>query len=128
MNRLVTLIALLFSINVYGQLWESVVESESNTIYSYDPSSVMRDGDMVTYWEMADYKTPLKSGNLVVVSSKSKVIQDCTNNRFRVSDLVDYDGHNGNGNIVNVTMVSVTGWYKGTLNSVNDVLKEKVCR
>jgi len=119
---------LLISTSSYGQLWETVVESETNTVYSIDSSSVKREGDIVTYWELVDYKTPLKSGNLVVVSSKSKVIQDCKNNRFKVSDLIDYDGHNGMGNVVNVTMVSVTDWYKGTPDSVNSLLKERVCK
>jgi len=109
-------------------MWEPIVESETNTVYSFDPSSVKREGDMVTYWELVDYKTPLKSGNLVVVSSKSKVIQDCKNNRYKVSDLIDYDGHGGNGNIVSVTMNSETNWYKGTPDSVNEVLKNRLCK
>ena len=97
-------------------------------MYSYDSSSVKKDGDIVTYWELVDYSTPLKSGNLLVVSSKTKVIQDCKNNRFKISDLMDYDGHKGMGNIVNVELVRKTDWYQGQEGSVNDVMMKLVCR
>ena len=46
---------LLISTSSYGQLWETVVESETNTVYSIDSSSVKREGDIVTYWELVDY-------------------------------------------------------------------------
>ena len=112
----------------YGQIWEPIVESESNTVYYIDSSSIKREGDIVSYWELSDYSTPLKDGNLVVVSSKSKIFQDCKNNRYKVGDLIDYDGHKGMGNIVNVTMGSVTDWYKGTTDSVNELLKKRLCK
>jgi len=117
----------LMSNSTFGQVWEPVIESENNTVYSYDPTSVKRDGDVVTYWELSDYSTPLKSGKLVVVSSKSKVIQDCKNNRYKVGDHIDYDGHKGTGNIVNVAMVTETNWYSGQMGSVNEIMRDKVC-
>ncbi|WP_425334209.1 surface-adhesin E family protein [Polynucleobacter sphagniphilus] len=43
-------------------MWEPVVESEDHNVNSYDPSSIKQDGDMVTFWEMIDYKTPIKYG------------------------------------------------------------------
>ena len=90
------------SLRAYGQLWEPVVESDDGSVYSYDPTSVKREGDLVIYWELSDYSKPLKSGRLSVISSKSKITQDCKNNRYKVGDLIDYDGHKGTGNIVNV--------------------------
>jgi len=127
MNRLLVFL-FLFSFSVYGQVWEPVVESENGSIYSYDSTSVKREGDIVTYWELSDYSSSLKSSGIVVVSSKSKVIQDCKNNRYKVGDIIDYDGHKGIGNIVNVIMVTETNWYQGGLGSVNEVMKDKVCK
>jgi len=118
---------LLLSNSAFSQIWVPVIESENNAVYSYDPISVKREGDIVTYWELSDYSTPLKSGQLQVVSSKSKMIQDCKNNRYKVGDLIDYDGHNGTGNIVNVAMVTETNWYQGGSGSVNEVMKDMVC-
>jgi hypothetical protein len=122
------LLILFLGFNAYGQIWEPVVQSETNSVYSYDPTTVMRDGDIVTYWELSDYSPPLKEGKLVVVSSKSKVIQDCKNDRYRISDLIDYDAPGGRGNIVNVAMLTTTNWYKGQAGSVNDAMKSKVCK
>lgn len=128
MKKIIMSFSLLASFNTYAQLWDPVVESESNTVYSYDSSSVKRDGDIVTYWELVDYGTPLKSGSLVVVSSKTMVIQDCKNNKFKVSTLMDYDGHKGMGHIVNVELFRTTNWYEGTPDSVNEVMKQQVCK
>ena len=111
-----------------AQIWEPVIESDENAVYSYDPTSLKRVGDIATYWELSDYSKPLKAGGLVVVSSKSKIIQDCKNNRYKVADLIDYDGHGGTGKIVNVAMVTETNWYRGVSGSVNEVMKSKVCK
>ena len=92
MLRILLLSLAFISFRSYGQLWEPVVESETHVEYSYDPATLKWVGNIVTYWELSDYSTPLKAGNLTVKSTKSKVIQDCENNRFRVADLIDYDG------------------------------------
>lgn len=126
-KKLLPLIFLIPNLS-YGQVWEPVVESETGTRYSYDSSSLRREGDIVTYWELVDYKNPLKSKDLVVTSSKSKIIQDCKNNRFKVSDLIDYDGRNGTGNIVNIELIRMTDWYQGVSDSVNDVFMKLVCK
>jgi hypothetical protein len=122
------LLTLVISVNIYGQVWEPVVESETGTRYSYDSSSLKREGDIVTYWELVDYKNPLKSKDLVVTSSKTKIIQDCKNNRFKVSDLIDYDSHGGTGKIVNIEMIRQTDWYYGKSESINDVFMKLVCK
>nr|WP_280785891.1 hypothetical protein [Polynucleobacter sphagniphilus] len=41
---------------------------------------------------------------------------------------MDYDGHKGTGNIINVSMVTETNWYKGGEGSVNEVMKNVVCK
>jgi hypothetical protein len=128
MNYSLVLIGLFFSLNAHSQIWEPVVQSETNSVYSFDPTTVKRQGDIVTYWELSDYSPPLKEGNLIVASSKSKVIQDCKNDRYRIADLIDYDAPGGRGNIVNVAMVTMTNWYKGQPGSVNDAMKMQVCK
>jgi hypothetical protein len=128
MTRLFLILFLACSFNVYGQIWEPIVESDKKIVYSYDSTSVKRDGDIVTYWELVDYPTPWISGNKTIVSSKTKVIQDCKNNRFKISDLMDYDGHKGMGNIVNVELVRKTDWFYGEEGTVNDVMMKLVCR
>ncbi len=128
MKHIFILMCIFFSLRAYGQLWQPVVESDDGSVYSYDPATVKREGDIVTYWELSDYSKPLKSGHLIVASSKSKIIQDCKNNRYKVGDLMDYDGHKGAGNIVNVVMVTETNWYKGGEGSVNEVMKDLVCK
>lgn len=119
---------LLIALNVHGQTWEVVAESEKKTTYSYDPASVKRAGEIVTFWELVDYSAPLKSGKLTIRSSRTKIIQDCKNKRFKVADLIDYSGHNGTGAIVNVELVKMTGWYQNLPDSINDAFREKVCK
>jgi hypothetical protein len=127
-KRIFILLSIFLSLRAYGQLWEPVVESDDGSVYSYDPTTVKREGDIVTYWELSDYSKPLKSGRLSVISSKSKITQDCKNNRYKVGDLIDYDGHKGTGNIVNVAMATETNWYIGQEGSVNEVMKNFLCK
>ena len=127
MRYLFVLYIFFLSSNVLAQIWYPVVESEDGATYSYDSSSIKREGDIVAYWELVDYSEPLKSGNLVVSSAKTKVIQDCKNDRFKIADLIDYDGRKGMGNIVNVEMARQTNWYKGTPESINEAMKNIVC-
>jgi len=128
MSRLFIFLSLICSFNVYGQVWETVVETDDHTMYSYDASLIKRDGDIVTFWELVDYKTSIKSGKSIVLSTKTKIIQDCKNNRFKVSDMIEFDGHNGLGSMVNVTVGSNTNWYTTKPDSINEVLKEWVCK
>jgi hypothetical protein len=127
MKNLLPLCLMLSIGPTFGQSWEPVAETDNGTAYFYDAFSVKRDGDLVTFWELVDYPTPLRSGKLVVASSRSKIIQDCKNNRFKVTDLIDYDGRHGSGKIVNIELVKSTDWYLGTPESINEALKNRVC-
>ena len=127
-KQIVIILSLFVSLNSYAQLWEPVVQFESLTTYSYDPLSVKREGDIVNYWELVDYEKPLNSGVLLVASSKTMVIQDCINNKFRVATLMDFDGHKGMGKIINVELFRTAKWYESTTGSVNEVLKKLVCK
>jgi outer membrane lipoprotein-sorting protein len=128
MKKQLFILSLLIASPAYSQLWEAVTSSDGQTIYSYDPASLKREGDIVTYWELVDYSTPWKSGNLTIVSSKTKIVQDCKNNKFKISDLIDYDGRKGKGNIVNVEMQRKTDWFHSSEGTVNDEMMKLVCR
>ncbi|QWD69613.1 surface-adhesin E family protein [Polynucleobacter sp. UB-Siik-W21] len=128
MIKILFIVFLVIASPAYSQLWEAVTSSDGQNIYSYDPASLKREGDIVTYWELVDYSTPWKSGNLTIVSSKTKVVQDCKNNKFKISDLIDYDGRKGKGNIVNVEMHRKTDWFQGAEGTVNDEMMKLVCK
>jgi hypothetical protein len=128
MKKIISIFLYFLSSYAFCQIWEPVVESETNTVYSYDPTSVKREGNLVTYWTLSNYGVPLKDGNRTVLSSKSKVIQDCKVDRYRIADLIEYDGPNGRGSVVNVAMLTMTNWYYGRAGSINDVMREKVCK
>jgi hypothetical protein len=125
---LIPFFLIALSSQAFGQIWEPVVESEEKSVYYYDPTTVKREGDIVTYWELSNYGVPLKSGSVTVISSKSKVIQDCKNGRYRIADLIDYDGPSGQGNIIYVAMLTMTNWYSSPVGSVNDAMRSKVCK
>ena len=128
MKRLLIFIGISLSLTAYGQAWEPIVESETQVEYSYDPSSVKREGNSVTYWELSDYKNPLRDGNLIIMSIASKVVQDCKNSRYKVTDMIQYDGHKGMGNVVNVVMSTQTNWYTSVSESVNSAMQQLVCK
>lgn len=121
------LIIMIIASFAYGQVWYPAILSENNNTYFYDPNSIRRSGDVVTYWEMVDYAKPLIVGTLAIASTRSKVAQNCQNRSFIVTDLIDYDGPRGAGNIVNIELARTSTWRDVPPGSVGEGLIQKVC-
>lgn len=111
-----------------GEQWKSIVESESKDVYFYDPNTLLRDGEKIEYWELTNFKSPVIVESLVFKSSKSQVLLDCENNKYKTLNAIDYDSDYARGNIVNVSMVEKTYWHSIDEGSVADVIQITLCK
>ncbi|MEP6610089.1 MAG: surface-adhesin E family protein [Burkholderiaceae bacterium] len=68
-------------------------------IYS-DPVTLRRSGDMVTMWEMWDFKTPQVIGGQRVSSVKNQYEYDCKRARRRMLATAGFPAHMGKGPVV----------------------------
>jgi len=69
-------IFLLATLNANAELWNAVVVSETGTTFFYDPTSIIRDGNMVKYWELENYPEPMVGCNYNLLSSKNQMLFD----------------------------------------------------
>lgn len=118
---------MLLSLTCFGEQWDSVVSNDNDTVFFFDPNSVKKNGDLVQYWELTNFKEKLKSGRIVVSSSKSLVEVDCKNNRYRNIQVIDYEREFGLGGIVNVDISSNEKWNSSPKESVSSVMERKMC-
>ena len=118
---------ILYSLTSYGEQWDSVVMNDNSTVFLYDPTSVKRNGDTVQYWELTNYKEKLKSGNIVVGSSKSLIEVDCKKSRYRNLQVMDFEKEYGLGTLVNVDISGMTQWYPSEKGSVSSAMEDKIC-
>ena len=127
MKNLIGSMLMMMSLICYGEKWDNVVSNENDTVFFFDPNSVKKNGNLVQYWELTNFKEKLKSGNIIVSSSKSLVEVDCKNNRYRNIQVIDYEKEFGLGGIVNIDISGEKKWYSSPKESVSSVMEQKMC-
>ena len=127
MNRLIILLSLICSFNVYGQVWEHVSQSPDSDFY-IDSSSVNRNGSKVTFSQLTDYQEGYDYNNEKLFSIKQSRIIDCDKNSFRTIGMIGYSKINGEGNILVVNPYGSNYWIDINSNSLLDAMKNKFCQ
>lgn len=127
MRKTIGVILMLLSLNCLGEQWNSVVMNDNNSVYFYDPNTVKRNGDIVQYWELSNYKEGITDGKVVVLSSKSLVEVDCSKNKYRTLRVIDYDKNSGQGNILNISLNEQSNWSSSPMGTVSSVIEGKMC-
>ena len=125
---ILTLSIFTISLNVCAEQWDSIVESETGAVYFYDPTTVKREANTVKYWELVNFKNPLKAGNIVVYSSKTHILADCDGGRYQNLKIVDYEFIFGKGRIVDLDLTGSSSWYQIKEGSVNAAIQNKLCK
>ncbi|MEP6959211.1 MAG: surface-adhesin E family protein [Nitrospirota bacterium] len=93
---LITLL-MLSSGSVHAE-WEALVENEEVGMTVYvDPATIRRAGDLVSMWQLFDYKTIQTVAGELVVSSKVHSEYDCFEERSRRLAFTDHSGKMGRG-------------------------------
>jgi len=121
-------IFLLATLNANAELWNAVVVSETGTTFFYDPTSIIRDGNMVKYWELENYPEPLVAGNIILLSSKIQMLVDCQNKKYKNLNIFDYSKSFATGDLVKIDLTGNSPWNPITPGSVDNALFDFVCK
>jgi Surface-adhesin protein E len=114
MRRLIALLTLpLVIITACKQepSWEFLGASADQSIdFYYDASSITRELNVVSLWELSDYPDGHTSSSGVSFHSKKEQNQyDCNAKTFRLGEVVYFDGNMGSGHVI-ASMANHTGW------------------
>ena len=120
-----------------GETWiavDSAYQSLSREMVYYDPKTVRRDGDLVTLWQLTDYKW--MQGNAPFgmfmmsphrfFSTKTHKEFDCAHNSVRLLASSEFSQHMGTGTQHAVVVEQGSGRPVGP-GSINQALWEVAC-
>lgn len=97
------------------------------TVY-VDPASISPDGQLVTLWELRDYRSG--QGGLVgrrFLSATSQKQFDCPSQRYRLLTYTDFAGPMGTGHF-EIGAVDPNAWHVIEPESINHTLWEVACK
>ncbi|GKS63704.1 hypothetical protein YTPLAS72_10080 [Nitrospira sp.] len=120
-----------------GETWvaiESAYQSPARNMVYVDPSTIRRDGDLVTLWQLTDYK--MMQGNAPFgqfmmgphrfFSTKSQKEFDCANKRVRLLASSEHSQHMGTG-VQHAVAVAQGSGLPVESNTINEALWNIVC-
>jgi hypothetical protein len=120
------MLLMMNSVPAYGEwLWASANDIQGLTIY-VDPDSIRRKGDLVTLWQLYDYKAVQTVGGNSFLSSKVQRQFDCGNQRTKLLAFTHFAGNMGNGNRI-MTDSDEAEWKSVAPGSVGNVLWRFAC-
>ena len=91
--------------------------------FFYDPSSIARQGENISVWEMLNYSFPLNQ----VLSSRSHKEFDCLNGKFRILEREFFSGPMLSGDILSKSNEAESTW-RVTVEGTNNLeLMRLVC-
>lgn len=76
------------------------VDSDESTIFYIDPTTIQRDGNLVTMWELLEYKAARVRDKVMYVSSKTQSEYDCKDEQLRTLSLSLHPGNRAGGKSV----------------------------
>ena len=120
-----------------GETWvavDSAYQSSSREMVYYDPKTIRRDGDLVTLWQLTDYKwmqgnAPFGTfmmGPHRFLSTKTHKEFDCALNTVRLLASSEFSRHMGTGT-QNVVLVEQGDGQPVKPGSINQALWEVAC-
>lgn len=121
-----------------GESWvalDSAYQSPSRETVYYDPKTIRRNGDLVTLWQLTDYKwmqgnAPFGTfmmGPHRFFSTKTHKEFDCAHNTVRLLASSEFSRHMGTG-IQNAVLVEQDAGQPVEPDSINRALWEVACR
>ena len=128
MTRLLLVILLVLSRGPVYAEWVVLSPSDSAGGYSVyvDPDTIRREGDLVTMWHLADFKTRQTVSDVSFLSLKMHAQYDCTYLRWRRLALTNFSGHMGSGDVA-YTNAEEGEWTSVASKSLGELLWLEAC-
>lgn len=120
-----TTVLLLVSFSAFAGWTELAADDVATEYVNFD--TIQRDGNVVTMWNMSDFKEQQEVGNgRLYQSSKAQQEYDCFANTKRLLTLIHYGNPMGKGNVAFLDNTSGE-WRKIRAGSLGEVHLKAAC-
>ncbi len=96
---LITLLV-LSSGPAYAEWWVRALNNQTDPTLYVDSDTIRRNGTVVKWWELLDYKTVQTVAGISFLSMKVLREYDCAGEQIRVLAMADFSGNMANGKVV----------------------------
>ena len=123
---LITLLILLWSGPAYAEWVIVSINGEAGVTVFVDPDTIWRKGDMVTMWELRNFKTVRTAADTAYLSTKTQTEFDCAEERMRMLEFSMFAGNMGSGDVV-LEKADEEKWEPVAPGTVNQALWKRAC-
>ena len=121
---LITLLV-LSSAPAYAE-WVRALNKQTDPTLYVDSDTIRRNGTVVKWWELLDYKTVQTVAGISFLSMKVLREYDCAGEQIRVLAMADFSGNMANGQVV-FTDFAQSNWEPVQPESMGQALWKFVC-
>lgn len=121
---LITLLV-LSSIPAYAE-WVRALNNQTDPTLYVDSDTIRRDGTVVKWWELLDYKTVQTVAGISFLSMKVLREYDCAGEQIRVLAMADFAGNMASGTVV-FTDFTQNNWVPVQPESKGQALWKAAC-
>lgn len=127
MRKVMLLLAAVSSSAIAGE-WVAVSYTDDGGVTVYaDPSTIRKDGNIVSLWTLGDFKKSEQIGNSKqVLSLKEQYEYDCQKHQMRRMHATMHSENMGRGNVVDSSPIH-EGWQEVPPSSLNEQLWRFAC-
>lgn len=118
-------IFLFLSFTANAQEWVKVVSSENGDTYFVDIKSLLRIGNIQSYWELANYTKPTRNGDLSVLSNHRI---NCESKEFQTIVINFYMDINNQGDKSGTIYPKDQSWKPIKPDTIHSSLMRFVCK
>lgn len=130
MKKILFLILLFQSTFVLAG-WSVVSESATDDIYYIDTTTLKKVNGYYEVWTLMDFDKPMEGSSFTnyvpIQSFKERLRISCSEDKLKTLTIIDYEGHNGKGKILN-TINEEGNWRYPSPGSIIYSLLKKVCK
>ena len=106
--------------------WVSALKNQTDPTLYVDSDTIRRDGTVVKWWELLDYKTVQTVAGISFLSMKVLREYDCAGERIRVLAMADFSGNMATGTVV-FTDFAQSNWVPVQPESRGQTLWKAAC-
>ena len=125
--RIYLVLLLLITNTAFAQIWDYIITSKAGTLYYIEPSSIVKNDEVVTYTQLLNYPNGYDAKNPEIRSVVHSKQIDCRNDISRTLTMIAYNKEDAKGDIQTLSVGQETRWLKINQNSILSLYKNEVC-
>jgi hypothetical protein len=106
--------------------WVRALNNQTDPTLYVDSDTIRRNGTVVKWWELLDYKTVQTVAGISFLSMKVQREYDCAGEQIRVLAMADFSGNMANGKVV-FSDFTQSNWVPVQPESMGQTLWKAAC-